>query len=263
MLAVFFFYPLLAIIWLSLSDPSFGFGNYTDLLTDGVTIKVLVRTIISASIVAIATLAIAYPYAYAMTKVGPGARGILLVIVLTPFWTSLIARTFAWYLLEQQGGLIQRFFALLGFDDVVLRGTVLGVTVAMVQVMLPFMVLPLYSSMASIDPRLLPAAASLGAPKFTAFRTVYFPLSMPGVMSGVTLVFIVSLGFYVTPALLGSPNQALISQVIATRVSDLLDFAGAGAMGAILLLVTLLILWIMNRVGRPGAMLNEVVGSGK
>lgn len=260
-LLIFFFYPLFGIIWLSFSEPKIGLENYVALLNDGVTVKVLTRTLVSAFIVAAAALVLAYPYAYAMTKVSKGTRAILTILVLTPFWTSLIARTFAWYLLEQQGGLIQRFVGAFGVEDFVLRGTVLGVTVAMVQVMLPFMVLPLYSAMAGIDQRLLPAASSLGAPRIRAFRTVYLPLSVPGIVSGFTLVFIVSLGFYVTPALLGSPNQALLSQVIATRVSKLLDFPGAGAMGTVLLLVTLLILFVVNRTSKPSAIASEVVGN--
>ncbi|MGY2066524.1 ABC transporter permease [Blastococcus sp. SYSU DS0619] len=257
-LAVFFFYPLLATMITSLSEPTWGLQHYRALLEDGVTVKVLVRTILTAILVAVLALLIAYPYAFAMTRVSPRARRMMTIVVLLPFWTSLMARTFAWYLLEQQGGLLQRFFAVLGFEDVVLLGTLNGVTVAMVQVMLPFMVLPLYSGMARIDLRLLDAAQSLGASRFTAFRNVYLPLTVPAVVSGFTLVFIISLGFYVTPAILGSPRQALLSQVIATRVFDLLDFRGASAMGALLLVATLVVLLAVARIARPVAGAAEV-----
>src|SRR5262249_13588313 len=150
------------IVWRSISEPQLGLGNYIALLHDGVSMTVLLRTLRTALLVGLCTLVIAYPYAYAMTKVAPRARGILTLLVLLPFWTSVMARNFAWYLLEQRGGLIDKTFAAIGIDGVVLLGTVTGVTVAMVQVMLPFMVLPLYSSMSTIDRRLLDAATSLG-----------------------------------------------------------------------------------------------------
>lgn len=260
LLLVFFFYPIATIVWRSFTEPHPGVGNYTALLHDGVSVKVLVRTLVTALIVAASTLVIAYPYAYAMTKVGARARGLLTMIVLLPFWTSLMARNFAWYMLEQRGGPIERLLGAVGFDGVVLLGTVPGVTLAMVQVMLPFMVLPLYSGMEGIDRRLLDAAGSLGAPRWRAFARVYLPLSVPGVLSGFSLVFIMTLGFYITPALLGSPQQSLVSQVIGERVNRLLDFGGAGALGGVLLAVTLVVLFAVSRVARPARALGGAVG---
>ncbi|MYW90008.1 ABC transporter permease [Amycolatopsis rubida] len=248
---VFFFYPLAVILWRSFTEPSFGAGNYLAVLGDEVQIRVLLRTLRTALIITVATLVIAYPYAYAMTLVGRRARSVLTLLVLMPFWTSLMARNFAWYVLEQRGGVIDRVLSAIGIDGVVLLGSVAGVTVAMVQVMLPFMVLPLQSSMLSIDRSLLHAAGSLGARRPVAFLRVYVPLSMPGVLAGVSVVFIMSLGFYITPALLGTPQQALVAQVIGTQVNDLLDFAGAGALGTILLVVTLVVLAVLSRVAAP------------
>ncbi|MCG3755310.1 ABC transporter permease [Amycolatopsis sp. Poz14] len=248
---VFFFYPLAVILWRSFTEPSFGVGNYLAVLGDEVQIRVLLRTLRTALIITVATLVIAYPYAYAMTLVGRRARSVLTLLVLMPFWTSLMARNFAWYVLEQRGGVIDRVLSAIGIDGVVLLGSVAGVTVAMVQVMLPFMVLPLQSSMLSIDRSLLHAAGSLGARRPVAFLRVYVPLSMPGVLAGVSVVFIMSLGFYITPALLGTPQQALVAQVIGTQVNDLLDFAGAGALGTILLVVTLVVLAVLSRVAAP------------
>ena len=247
LLLVFFCYPLAIITWRSFTDPSAGLGNYTGLLHDGVSVKVLVRTLLTGLVVAACALVIAYPYAYAMTRVGPRTRNLLTVVVLLPFWTSMMARNFAWYMLEQRGGLIDDAFSAIGIDGVVLLGTVPGVAVAMVQVMLPFMVLPLYGGMEGIDKRLLDAATSLGAPRWRAFARVYLPLSLPGVLSGFTLVFILTLGFYVTPALLGSPQESLVAQLIATKVSKLLDFGSAGALGAVLLVVTLAALFVVSR----------------
>lgn len=248
---VFFFYPLAVILWRSFTEPSFGVGNYLAVLGDEVQIRVVLRTLRTALIITAATLVIAYPYAYAMTLVGRRARSVLTLLVLMPFWTSLMARNFAWYVLEQRGGVIEKALSGIGIDGVVLLGSVAGVTVAMVQVMLPFMVLPLQSSMLSIDRSLLHAAGSLGARRPVAFLRVYVPLSMPGVLAGVSVVFIMSLGFYITPALLGTPQQALVAQVIGTQVNDLLDFAGAGALGTILLVVTLVVLAVLSRVAAP------------
>ncbi|TCO54377.1 ABC transporter permease [Actinocrispum wychmicini] len=258
-LLVFFFYPLATIVWSSFTEPTAGLGNYGALFTDGVSVTVLLRTLRTGLIVALVTLVIAYPYAFAMTRVSRRSRAVLSVLVLLPFWTSVMARNFAWYLLEQRGGLIDRFFAAIGIDGVVLLGSVTGVTVAMVQVMLPFMVLPLYSTMSSIDTRLMDAATSLGASRPKAFARVYVPLSLPGVVSGFSLVFIVTLGFFVTPALLGTPQQSLVSQVIQTRVGTLLDFPGAGALGTVLLVVTLIVLFAVSRVARPTTALNQAV----
>ncbi len=245
-----FVYPLANIVWLSFTSPDPGLGNYVKLFTDGISIKILLRTLQTSALVALLTLVIAYPFAYAMTRVSPKTRGVLTILVLLPFWTSLMARNFAWYLLEHRGGPIEQFFAFFGIEGVVLLGSVAGVTIAMVQVMLPFAVLPLYASLSGIDSRLMNAAISCGASWTKAFRTVYLPLSMPGVVSAFSLVLILSLGFYVTPAILGSPQQALVSQLIATRVNQLLDFGGGGALGMILLLMTLVVLGIVSWLGK-------------
>lgn len=245
-LGVFFVYPLALIFWLSFSSPQFGLDNYLGLLTDGFSITVLVRTLVVGFVVAVTALVLAYPYAYSMTVSGPAVRTLLLTVVLLPFWMNVIARTFAWFILMARGGPIDNLFASLGVEGFVLLNSWGGVTVAMVQVMLPFMVLPLYNRMKTIDPGLMRAAASLGARPATSFLRVYLPLSVPGIVSGVSLVFVVTLGFYITPALLGSPDQALLSQVIATKVRRLLDFPGAGAAAVMLLVVVLIVLALFS-----------------
>lgn len=251
LLLCFFFYPVFHIVWLSFTDPEVGWGNYRDLLHDGVSVTVIVRTLVVSAGVAACAVLIAYPYAYAMTRVGPRMRGVLMVLVLMPFWTSLMARNFAWYLIEQRGGVIDQFFSFLGVQGVVLLGTLAGVAIAMVQVMLPFAVLPLYTSLSTIDRRLMDAASSCGAPWARAFRTVYLPLSRPGLLSSFSLVMILSLGFYITPAILGSAQHSLVSQLIAVRVGDLLDFGAGGALGLVLLVLTLAILALVATFARP------------
>ncbi|MDR7165711.1 putative spermidine/putrescine transport system permease protein [Pseudarthrobacter oxydans] len=259
-LGVFFIYPLALIVWLSFTSPEIGLGHYISLFTDGVTVTVMLRTLAVGLIVGVATLIIGYPYAYSMTVVSPAWRTVMMTMVMLPFWVNIIARTFAWFILQNRGGPIDQFFQALGIEGVVLLNTWGGVAVAMVQVMLPFMVLPLYNQMSTIDRGLVKASASLGAKPITSFRKVYLPLSLTGVVSGFSLVFVVTLGFYITPALLGSPDQALLSQIIATRVQRLLDFPGAGAAGMLLLVVTLVILGVVNWLVRQA---NPLMKRGK
>lgn len=245
-----FMYPLLSIGARSFTDPEFGVSNYAALWNDGYTMLVLLRTIKISAIVSVVTLILAYPYAYTMTVVSPRMRNLLMIIVLLPFWTSVLARNFAWVLLLQRGGPVDAFFSAIGISGMVFLRTSTGVTIAMAQVLLPYMVLPLYGTLRDIDRRLLDAAASLGTPRWRAFVDVYLPLSLPGMLAGISLVFVMSLGFYVTPAILGSPQDSLVSQLIATRVDTLLDFGGAGALAVIVLLVTVLIMSLVNRISR-------------
>jgi putative spermidine/putrescine transport system permease protein len=249
LLAAILFVPLFESFWRSIGEPEWTLDNYARLFTDCVTLKVLGRTALSAAIVTLTALVLGYPYAYLMTRVGPVARGILLTIVLIPFWTSALARNFGWLVLIYRGGPIQQVLSFLGLGDVTLYGTAAGVTLAMSQVMLPFMVLPLYSALGGIDRRLLLAARGLGSPPLVAFWKIYWPLSRAGTMSGMILVYTLSLGFYVTPALIGSPQQSLVAQLLGQRTTELLDFAGAGALGTLVLVVTLALVAWANRVG--------------
>lgn len=245
-----FVYPLARIVVVSLTEPTIGFGNYLELFTDGYTLRVLVRTLGVALAVAVLDLLMAFPFAYAMTVCGPRMRAVLFTIVLIPFWTSALAKNFGWMILFQRGGLVDRFLqSTLGIDAPLL-GTTPAVLIAMSQVLLPFAVLPLYARLDQIDRRLLDAAQGLGASRTRAFRQVYLPLSAPGLIAAGTLTFILSLGFYVTPALLGSPQQTLIAQLIMARVEQVLDFAGANAIGIFLLVVTIAMLLLSRLVSR-------------
>jgi putative spermidine/putrescine transport system permease protein len=232
----------------SIGNGEWTLEHYELLFTDGVTLRVLARTATTAAAVTAIAFLLGYPYAYLMTRVGPRMRGVLLVIVLIPFWTSVMARNYAWIIILQRNGPVHSFFQLFGLD-VVLYGSVSGVTVAMSQVLLPFMVLPLFSALSGIDRRLLLAARGLGSHPLAAFWKIYWPLSRGGVVAGLILVFTLSLGFYVTPALLGSPQQSLVAQLLGQRTTLLLDFAGAGALGMLVLVVTLVLVAWANRLG--------------
>lgn len=253
---VFYVYPVIALSARSFMEPEPGFGQYVDLVTNQTTVTILVRTLVVALLVTVVTLGLAYPYAYLMSLSGPGMRTFLLFLVLLPFWSSLMARTFAWIVLLQPSGPVAGFLGMIGLGAIPLLGSQVGVTIAMTQVLLPFMVLPVFNTMAGIDRRLLSAAHSMGASRFRAFRKVYLPLSLPGVAAGSVLVFILSLGFWVTPRLIGSPQQSLVGQLIETKVGRLLDFPGAGAISVVLLVITVVLLLAVGggvRAFFPGA----------
>jgi ABC-type spermidine/putrescine transport system permease subunit I len=169
--------------------------------------------------------------------------------VLVPFWTSILVRTYAWMVLLGRQGIINELLQSLGIIDQPLRllNTRFAVYVSMVHILLPFMILPLYSVMRGIDRSVLRAAEGLGARPSAVFRQVMLPLSLPGVAAGCLLVFILSLGFYITPALVGGPKDLMISVLIAQQV-DLFNWAFASALAAVLLVGALLIFVIFNRI---------------
>jgi putative spermidine/putrescine transport system permease protein len=174
----------------------------------------------------------------------------MLALALVPFWTSLMVRNYAWIVLLQPNGPINDTLDAAGAGRVELLGTLRGVVIGMSQVLLPFVVLPMYARLRNIDRRLLVAAESLGAPSWRAFARVYLPLAAPGVLAGALLAFVLALGFYITPTLLGSSQQTLISPLIVAQITSLLDWGRAGAMGAILLVSTLVLLGLAALASR-------------
>ncbi|MBL1118184.1 ABC transporter permease [Streptomyces sp. 110] len=250
LLAVLFLVPLGLMAWRSITEPTPGAGNYSWFFTSDVALATLIRTLAVGAVVTLVTLVFSYPYAYLMTVVGARARIWLTLLVLLPFWTSLMVRTFAWVVLLQDNGVVNQLLGTVGLGPLQLIRTTTGVVIGMSQVLMPFMVLPLYAVMSGIDRRLLDAAQGMGARPATAFLRVFVPLSLPGVGAGALTVFITSLGFYITPALLGSPDQALISQQIFTQVNGLLAWGRGGAMGVVLLAVTLVLLGLVGIVLR-------------
>jgi putative spermidine/putrescine transport system permease protein len=240
-----FVLPLGIMLWRAFTEPTTGLENFTWYLGDDVQRTVLLRTFVTAAQVTVVCLLLGFPYAYAMVAAGPKLRAVLALLVLVPFWTSLMVRSFAWVILLQNNGPVPNFLAALGLGEVQLIRSTTGVVIGMSQILLPFMVMPLYAVMSNIDRRLVKASASLGARSVTTFMRIWLPLSMSGIGAGVLMVFISSLGFYVTPALLGSPQNSLISQQIFTQVNTLLQWGRGGAMGAVLLLITLGILGLL------------------
>ena len=229
-----------------------GLANFIRFFEGAANVRVLQNTFWIAGLSAIACLVIGYPYAYLMNLASPRWAGVLLIAVLVPFWSSLLVRTYAWQVLLRDTGLINSTLIGWGLIDEPLKlyQTTFGVIVGMTQILLPFMVLPIFAVMRRIDPEYTKAAANLGAPPVAAFVRVFLPLSFPGVLAGSLLVFVLALGFYITPALLGSPQQTMLSAFIATRVQQQLDWGLGSAMAMILLGLTLLVLFIASRFVR-------------
>jgi putative spermidine/putrescine transport system permease protein len=215
-------------------------------------LRVLGNTFWIAGLSTLGCLVIGYPYAYLMRLATPRWAGFLLIAVLVPFWSSLLVRTYAWQVILRDTGLINSTLQGWGLIDqpLDLYQTTTGVLLGMTQILLPFMVLPLFTTMARIDPELTKAAANLGASPTRAFLRVFLPLSIPGVLAGSLLVFVLALGFYITPALLGSPKDTMLSAFIATRVQQQLDWGLASAMAMVLIAVTLIVLFLASRVIR-------------
>jgi putative spermidine/putrescine transport system permease protein len=242
---VVFAYPTLSVFAQSVTEVPDGAGpldNFVWYFSDPAQMTILRRTFLVGLWVTAVCLVIGFPYAYLMTLVGPRTRLVMLGGILLPFWSNLVVRTYAWVILLQDTGPVPAALDAFGIDGVRFVGTTSGMTIATTQILLPFLVLPLYSTLSRIDRGLLDAAHSLGARPMTAFVKVYLPLSIPGVLAGSLLVFILSLGFYFTPALLGGTGNSLISQQIVVQVSRLLNFGRGGAMALVLLMITLLLL---------------------
>jgi putative spermidine/putrescine transport system permease protein len=211
---------------------------------------ILIRTFVTAAIVTIACIAIGLPFAMVAASVQGWRRQLLLGAVLLPLWTSLLVRTAAWYIVLQDNGLINATLKSLGIisGPIPLMFNRLGVVIAMTHVLLPFMVLPIFSVLIAIPRSLMPAAASLGAAPLWAFLHVLLPLSMRGVISGSLLVFMAALGYYITPALIGGANDQMISSVIAYYATAAANWSMAGALGLVLLAMTILLYAVYIRL---------------
>jgi len=212
--------------------------------------NVLGRTLWISGVVTLTCLLIGYPVAHYISRQKPAKAGLLLFLVLLPFWTSLLVRTVAWVVLLQREGILNNLFISVGLIDGPIRMIFnrFAVYVAMVHVLLPFMVLPLFAVMKSISPTYARAASSLGAPPFTAFVRVYFPQTLPGVGAGCLMVFIQALGYYITPALVGGADDQMISYFIAFYASKTVNWGMAAALSIMLLAATLALYAVYDRM---------------
>jgi ABC-type spermidine/putrescine transport system permease subunit I len=261
-LVVFYGYPVAAMLARSFNDPTWGFENFDRLtvirshedwyvfsMPMNAYIRVFTITLRIALTVTVITLLLAYPVAYLLSSISPAKANLLMIFVLVPFWTSILVRSYAWMVLLGREGTVNRILTGTGLRDepAQLLNTRFAVYVGMVHILLPFMILPLYSVMKGIDRNYLRAAENLGGRPGQVFRHVFLPLSLPGIGAGCLVVFILSLGFYITPALIGGQRDVMISMLIAQQVTTL-KWGFASALALILLVIALLIYLIFNRI---------------
>ena len=244
--ALFFIVPLGVMFTESMRN---GGGTYQLIFQSNLYGRIFGDTARVALITPIACLLVAYPYDYVLNRVGPRLKLLLIVLVLMPFWVSLLSRTFAWVGLLQDTGIVNELLQLSGLTSspIPLIRTPVGVLIGMVHVLLPYMVLPLMNTMADIDKGQLQAARSLGATPLQRFLRVFLPLSGPGIIAGFVLVFVLSLGFYITPAMLGAPENMMIGELLIQETQKV-GLVRASALGIILLAGTLVSLGMLAAV---------------
>lgn len=247
-LLVLFIIPIGYVLLLSVTDPKISLEHYRRLFTVPLYTAVMLNTFKVSFIVTLACLVLGYPLAYVMARRNDWIAVTFLVAVGLSFWTGFLVRTYAWLVILGNRGPLSAFYAFAGLGrPPQILFTSFSSTLGMVHILLPYMVLALYGVMRKIDPSYLRAAESLGARPLPAFRHVFLPLSMPGVVNGCVLVFTICLGFYITPILLGTPRDMMISQLINQQIEDLLAWGFASAIATVLLATTLLLLAVYNR----------------
>ena len=252
LLALLFAYPLLGIVNRSVYKAGYTLDFYRQIFRVPVYLQVLGATFKVSALVTIVCLALGYPLAYMLATRRPRTAQLLMIIVVLPFFTSIIVRTYAWMVLLGRNGIVNQYLIALGLTDkpLPLLYNQAGVVIGMSYVLLPYMVLTVYSVMRGIDPGLVRAAHSLGASRFQAFRRVFLPLSLPGIAGGTLLVFILSLGFFITPALMGGPGDVMIAMLIEREVEITLNWSFASALAVVLLALTLAGFAGYNRIVR-------------
>jgi putative spermidine/putrescine transport system permease protein len=255
----FYFVPLARVLWISVTEPRPGLDNYALLWSSASVHNVLLVTARICVITTTITLVLGYVVAYAMVHARGRQLRWLTFFVLLPLWVSVLVRAFAWVTLLRSNGLVNQTLLGLGVigEPLPLVRNELGVAIGMIHYMIPFAVLPLYANMQGIDLRLVAAARGLGASRWQAFRRVFLPLSLPGLVGAGVLVFIFSLGFYVTPAILGGGRVFMIAEYIGVQILNIIRW-GLGAMLATTLLVGVLLL--MAALGRL-VNLRQLVGA--
>ena len=243
--------PVGWLFWLSFigDDGGFTLEHYQRMIDSKSYARIFVTTFKVSVVTTVICILIGYPLAYLFSQLPSKVANLCLITVLVPFWTSLLVRTYAWLVLLQRKGLINSWGMDMGLWNEPLKlvhnfnGTVIG----MVHIMLPFLVLPLYGSMRSIDSDYLKAASNLGAKPAQAFWQVFLPLSLPGFFAGTLMVFILCLGFFVTPAVLGGGKIIMVSMRIASNIEIFFNWGAASALGVVLLVLTLGILLIASK----------------
>ncbi len=227
------------------SDGAYSLEHYQKMIEYKSYARTFVTTFQVSILTTLLCILIGYPLAYFLALLPPRLAGIFMLAVLLPFWTSLLVRTYAWLVLLQKNGILNDFAMQVGLWEtpVKLVHNLTGTLIGMAHIMLPFLVLPLYGSMRKIERDMMHAAANLGATPIQAFWKVYFPLSLSGLVAGSLIVFVLCLGFYVTPAVLGGGRVVMVATQITAILEHQFDWGAASALGVVLLIATILVLW--------------------
>ncbi|CAN0576949.1 unnamed protein product [Ectocarpus sp. 12 AP-2014] len=231
------------------ADGSFSLENYERMIDRKSYRRIFATTFQVSFVTTGICILIGYPLAYFMSQLPSRLANVALITVLLPFWTSLLVRTYAWLVLLQKQGLINSWAISLGLweEPIKMVHNMTGTLIGMVHIMLPFLILPVYGSMRAINRDLMKAASNLGAHPRRAFWDVFFPLTMPGLSAGALMVFILCLGFFVTPAVLGGGKVIMVSMKIVSNIELFVNWGAASALGVVLLVMTMVILWIASR----------------
>lgn len=254
----FFVAPVLSLLLQSVTEPSLGFQNYRELIATPTYATVFFNTFLVATVVTFFALILGFPVAWTLAVLPPRWAAVIFAVVLLSMWTNLLARTYAWMVLLQTTGVVNKSLMALGIIDtpLALINNLTGVTIGMVYIMLPFIILPMQATLRTIDPATLQAAALCGASRWQAFWRVLLPLALPGIASGGLIVFVMSLGYFVTPALLGGTSNMMLAELIAQLVQSLLRWGMGGAAAFVLLVITLALYAVQVRylgAGRTAA----------
>lgn len=242
--------PLAWLVGQSFYDDGLSLAHYQRVFNEAVYWRSFGLTFRIAALVTIVCLLLGYPVAYAAAMAKRPWNAVILALIVLPFWTSVLVRAYAWLVILQRTGVINQLLERVGVvsEPLALAHNEFGATLATVHILLPFMVLPIYASIQKIPHDLMQAAASLGGGPAYAFRRVFLPLSMPGVISGMTLVFILTLGFYITPELLGGGRVVMVSMVVSRNVELYQQWGAASAVGVVLLVVVAAIFYVVGRI---------------
>ena len=245
-LGLFFLVPLVSLLLRGVLEPEPGLGNYAQLFANSAYSKVLFNTFAVAGLVTLFSLLLGFPLAWAITLMPSGWGRWLLNIVLLSMWTSLLARTYSWLVLLQSSGVVNKFLMGIGIIDQPLEmvHNLTGVVIGMSYIMIPFIVLPLQATMSAIDPMVLQAGSICGASPWRNFFKVFIALCRPGIFCGALMVFVMSLGYYVTPALLGGAQNMMLPEFIIQQVQSFLNWGIASAAAALLILITLVLFYV-------------------
>ncbi|MCQ4634002.1 ABC transporter permease [Shinella sp. CPCC 100929] len=253
LIALFFIVPVLMLLMRSVLEPEVGLQNYKALLGSTTYLRVFLNTFLVAGVVTLVSIVVGYPVAWLLAIMPQKWSRIVLAIIILSMWTNLLARTYAWMVLLQRTGVINKTLMGLGLIDtpLALVNNLVGVTIGMTYIMLPFVILPLMGVIRTIDPAILRAAALCGAGKMQCFLRVLLPLSLPGIAAGALMVFVMSLGYFVTPALLGGTSNMMLAELVAQFVQSLVNWGMGGAAALVLLVVTLALYAVQLRYFNP------------